>query len=76
MEVQRDGGQYVVSESHHFVYILDAKAPTFPEAAIQEPDRQLRQLVELDRKAFVDADIIEARKFRYQSLNQAIAAVI
>src|ERR1700729_3093074 len=68
-EQSQRNGYDVIGKGGHRSQIFELKLPGLPEARIQKPDGQLRQLVELDAVAFIEADIAEARKFAHEAVH-------
>ena len=66
----------IVGERGHRLQILHPELPILPQAGVEEPDRQLRQFVELDGVPVVEADIAEPRKVAHQPIHQALAAFL
>jgi hypothetical protein len=72
----RHAKTFLLGEGRHFADVGQRQAVRRVQPRINSPETQLCKLVELDLVAVVFAYIIEARKFRHQPVDQALAVVI
>lgn len=66
----------VIGKGGHFFWIFELKFSGLTKRGVKNPDAKLRELVNFDFVAVVKADVIEARKFFDEAVDEAVAIVI